>query len=65
MEEKIRQIKELIGLQKELNALLADYIALQDIMSKKNVTYWRPDWNGTVPYTPYWGGLQNAHVMGE
>lgn len=65
MEEKIRQIKELIALQKELNALLADYIVLQDMIPKKNVAYWRPDWTGTFPGTPYWGGLQNAHVMGE
>lgn len=65
MEEKIGQIKELIALQKELNALLADYIVLQDMVTKKDVAYWRPNWNGTFPYIPYWGGLQNAHVMGE
>lgn len=62
MEEKIRQIKELIALQKELNALLADYIALQDIMSKKDANKWRPDWTWT---TPYWGGLTNANIMGK
>lgn len=63
MEEKIRQLKELIALQKELNELLADYIVLQDMMSKKNTVYWRPDWTGTNPWAPQWGGLQN--VMGQ
>ena len=65
MEEKIRQIRELIELQKELNSLLADYIALQDIMSKKNVTYWRPDWTGTFPVNPYGTWLTNANFMGQ
>lgn len=65
MEEKIRQIKELIALQKQLNELLADYIVLQEKVAQKNTYYWRPDWSGTNPLAPQWGGLTNANFIGK